>query len=277
MVKSGQKKESPVKDNSTAYYLYLITSSGGVMESASLPVAIEDGAAFEWITVGSLAALASKVSLTDYNEESLAKNLTDATWTALRAMRHEHVVEYFTKRASVIPLRFGSIYLERSSVERMLSEKTDELSELLERLQGKVEWGVNVYCDRNQLLDGITSVSQKLRELLDQAKKASPGQAYLLKKKIETLKTDEARVELARIVDQVEQDLSKVSDETKRLRILKVEATEFGELKGKFAFLIDRDGFDEFRDEAERLAQEFETAGIKLELTGPWPVYNFTG
>lgn len=259
----------------TAYYLYLITSSGE-LPAGPMPSAIEDRTALEWIAVGELAALASRVPLADYDEESLAKHLTDATWTAVRAMRHEQVLEHFIKRRSVVPLRFGSIYLERGGIEKMLEEKADELSELIQRLEGKEEWGVNVYCDRKQLLEGITSVSTKLKDLLDQAQKATPGQAYLINKKIDTLKTEEARLELARIVDVIEESLGKVAEETKRLRILKVEATEFGELKGKFAFLLNRASFEQFRESAEQLARTYQTAGVKLELTGPWPAYNFT-
>jgi len=48
------------------------------------------------------------------------------------------------------------------------------------------------------------------------------------------------------------------------------------ELKAKFAFLVTQSGFDQFRDAAERLAQEHQSAGVRLELTGPWPAYNFT-
>ena len=65
------------------------------------------------------------------------------------------------------------------------------------------------------------------------------------------------------------------ADDARRLRILKVETTEHGELKAKFAFLVKRSSFEEFRDAAERLAQENQAAGVRLELTGPWPVYNF--
>jgi hypothetical protein len=59
------------------------------------------------------------------------------------------------------------------------------------------------------------------------------------------------------------------------LRILKVETTEHGELKAKLALLVQQKNFDEFKGAAERLAQEHQPAGIRLELTGPWPVYNF--
>ena len=77
------------------------------------------------------------------------------------------------------------------------------------------------------------------------------------------------------IVDQIEETLKEQTDGARRLRILKVETTEHGELKAKFAFLINKSEFDEFKDAAEKLAQEHQVAGVRLELTGPWPAYNF--
>jgi len=262
-----------------AYYVYCIAESAAANELPvdSLPAAIEENSKLEWISVNTLAALASEVPRATYSEENLADQLTDATWTAIRAMRHETVVEFVAKRATVIPLRFGTIYLERAGVEQMLSEKHGELKSILEQLRGREEWGVNVYCDRAVLLSTITSVSPVLRDLVQRAEQASPGQSYLMQKKIEALKVDEARVAVNRIVDQIEATLKDQTDDARRLRILKVETTEHGELKAKFAFLVKRAGFEEFRDAAERVAQEHQSAGIRLELTGPWPVYNFCG
>jgi gas vesicle protein GvpL/GvpF len=260
-----------------AYYVYCIAESAAAAQLPvdSLPAAIEDDSTLEWISVNTLAALASPVPRATYSEDNLAEHLTDATWTAIHAMRHETVVEFVAKRATVIPLRFGTIYLERSGVEQMLTEKNRELESIIEQLRGREEWGVNVYYDRAVLLNSITSVSPVLRDLVQRAEQAPPGQSYLMQKKIEALKIDEAREAVNRIVDQIEQTLKTQSDDARRLRILKVETTEHGELKAKFAFLVKRAAFEEFRDAAERLAQEHQPAGIRLELTGPWPVYNF--
>ena len=260
-----------------AFYVYCIAESSAAAQlpADSLPAAIEEDSTLEWITVQNLAALVSRVPLATYDEESLAEHLTDATWTAIRAMRHETVVEYIAKRTSVVPLRFGTIYLARDGIEKMLTGRSRGLEELIEHLRGREEWGVNVFSDRAVLLSTITSVSPVLREMVERAQQASPGQSYLLQKKIETLKVDEARVALNRIVEQIEERLREQTDDARRLRILKVETTEHGELKAKFAFLVKRSGFEEFRDAAERLAQENQAAGIRIELTGPWPVYNF--
>jgi hypothetical protein len=159
----------------------------------------------------------------------------------------------------------------------MLAERQTALSGIIERLREREEWGVNLYCDRTKLMSSITSLSSRLRELAADASKASPGQSYLMQKNIEALRIDEARAEINRIVNEVETTLQRQSDDGRRLRVLKVEATEFGELKGKFAFLVNRSGFAEFKATAERLAGDYEAAGLRLELTGPWPAYNFAG
>jgi hypothetical protein len=192
-----------------AFYVYCIAESAAASQlpADSLPAAIEEDAELEWISVGNLAALVSRVPLEMYNEESLAEHLTDATWTAIRAMRHETVVEYVAKRISVVPLRFATIYLERAGIEKMLTEKARELEEIIQHLQGREEWGVNVFCDRAVLMSTITSVSPVLREMVEIAEQASPGQSYLIQKKIGALKADEARITMNAIVEQIEERL----------------------------------------------------------------------
>ena len=168
------------------------------MLSESSPPAIEDGAAVELIDAGNLAAIVSSVPSTSYDEMSLAEHLTDPSWTALRAMRHENVVEHFAKRTSVVPLRFGTIYLERARIKTMLSDNNLRLTALLERLRNREEWGVNVYLDKNLLMATITSLSPRLKDLTERAANASPGESYLLKKRIETMKADELLKQMRR-------------------------------------------------------------------------------
>src|SRR5262247_630523 len=81
-------------DSSRAYYVYCVAETEAAKQFAtdSLPQAIEDDAALEWVAAGELSALYSRVPLTSYDEVGLAEHLSDATWTAVRAMRHEQVV-----------------------------------------------------------------------------------------------------------------------------------------------------------------------------------------
>jgi len=264
-------------DIGVGYYVYCICERVPAEEIAHdrLPLSIDEQGSLEAVISNDLAAIVSAVPLSAFGELALAEHLTDAAWTAVKAMRHEQVVEHFAKRTSVVPLRFGTIYLDHSGIESMLNEKREQLSAILKRLQGHEEWGVNVYSERNVLLENITTVSPRLREMTETLSQAPPGQAYLLQKKIDALRTDEVKVEVVRIADEIEQTLQAKSDDLVKLRILKIETTEHGELKAKFAYLVDQRKFDEFKDTAEKLAQQFDSSGIKIELTGPWPPYNF--
>lgn len=274
---AGRRAVAPPDDAPRAFYVYCVGEARALapLVAGEPPPAIESAAGIELIEDGELGAVVSSVPLSDYDENALEVRLRDATWTATRAMRHEQVVEHFAERTSVVPLRFGTIYYERAGVVRMLAERQSELRAIVERLRGREEWGVNLYCDRARLKEKITSVSPRLRALEAQASEAAPGQSYLLRKKIDTMRADEARAEGKRLSAEIEGALGEASEGASRLRLLKPEATEHGELVAKLAFLVARSGFDHFRATAERLAAEHADAGFRLELTGPWPAYNF--
>jgi hypothetical protein len=260
-----------------AFYVYCVGEGDTLapLLEGDLPAPIETPSSLEMIRGDGLAAITSAVPISDYGEQELQARLTDATWTAVRAMRHEGVVEYFARRAGVVPLRFGTIYLRRESVQKMLAERDAQFRRIIERLRGREEWGVNVYTDRAKLKAGIDGASPVLREMTERAATVTPGQAYLLRKKIETMRGDEARVAIKRVAVEVENELASVSEGAARLRVLKDEASEHGDLTVKLAFLVRCDLFDKFRAAAERLAEAHAPLGFRLELTGPWPAYNF--
>ena len=276
--KTKKAQKSPAGQK-VAYYVYCVgeTKELEPIFLKDLPTPIEPDLSPQYVLIKDigLSAVTSPVPLADYDEEALQSRMADATWVAVRAMRHEKVVEHFSRRASVVPLRFGTIYLHCDKVERMLEEKHDELLAIIERLRGREEWGLNVYSDRARLKEAVVSLSPRLSELSEQAAQASPGQAYLLRKKIDSLRDAEARGETRRVAAEIEQELAGAAAGSARLRVLKDEGGEQGDVAAKLAFLVEGARFEEFRAAAERLAQKYEGAGFKLELTGPWPPYNF--
>jgi len=42
------------------------------------------------------------------------------------------------------------------------------------------------------------------------------------------------------------------------------------------AFLVNGEDAETFRDRATDLEQQWESGELSLELTGPWPAYNFS-
>ena len=260
-----------------AFYIYCIGELDALapLLDERQAEAIEPETALELIASDDLAAAASVVPLKDYDEEAFAARLTDAAWVAARAMRHEKVLEHFASRTTIVPLRFGTIYLKREGVTRMLSEQSESLRALLVRLSGKEEWGLNIFCDRAKLLEVIATLSPALREMSARADASTAGQAYLLRKKIEAMRADEARAEIRRVVAEIESRLKEESAGKVRLHLRQAETAEHKDLAAKLAFLIERARFKEFRAAAEELAASHAPSGFRLELTGAWPPYNF--
>ena len=260
-----------------ALYVYCVGARDELapLFGGELPDAMEGARGLELVEAEDLAAVACAVPLADYGEGALELKLADAAWTATRALRHERAVEHFARRATVVPLRFGTIYLRRENVARMLEERRAQLRTALARLAGREEWGLNVYVERARLREQVASLSERLREMEAEAAAAPPGRAYLIRKKVDALRDEEARAETRRAAASIENELASVCDGAARLRVLKDEAGTEGELAARLAFLVRREGFEEFRAAAERLAERYTPLGFRFELTGPWPAYNF--
>ena len=273
-----RKRASAPKELASAFYVYCIGESEVLapLFESELPEAIEPEARLDLQVSEPLAAIVSAVPKASYAEDKLRERLGDPAWMALRAMRHEKVVEHFAARATLVPLRFGSIYLERQRVTSMLSDKKEGLVAILDRVRGREEWGVNILRDRVRLMKAIDSVSPRLREVAARAAAASPGESYLLRKKIDALRADEASREVKRVIALIERGLKTASDGSLRLAILKEGTAGEGDVVARFAFLVARNDFAAFREAAERLAEEHSQTGFQLEFTGPWPGYNFT-
>jgi hypothetical protein len=271
-----QPAESSDQDDSRAFYVYCIGESEALrpLFDAPLPEAIESTGGLELVSEGVVAAVVSAVPRADYSDEGLDSRVADPSWMASRAMRHQKVAEHFAAHTSLVPLRFGAIYSRLEPIRRMLAERESELVGTLDRLRGREEWGINIFGDRARLVDAVSSLSPKLRDLEEQAARASPGQSYLVKKKIIAIRGEEAIREGRRLIEQAELKLKAVSEEAVRLRVLKGETSE-GEITAKLAFLVTRERFAEFRAVAEELADEYGALGFRLELSGPWPAYNF--
>jgi hypothetical protein len=260
-----------------ALYVYCVGARDELapLFDGELPDAMGGGRGLELVEREDLAAVACAVPLSDYGEGALESKLADAAWTATRALRHERAVEHFARRATVVPLRFGTIYLSRENVARMLEERRAQLRSARARLEGREEWGLNVHVERARLREQVASLSERLREMEDTAAASPPGRAYLLRKKVDALRDEEARAETRRAAGVIEDELASACDGSARLRIHKDEAGEQGELAARLAFLVRREGFDDFRAAAERLAERYTPLGFRFELTGPWPAYNF--
>lgn len=274
---SPRSSRPSIGKDASGLYVYCIGEYEGVapLLKEKLPDPVETDGKLILVRSDGLAAVASTVQLSEYSEGAIGRNVADPAWMAVRAMRHEKVVEHFASRASIIPVRFGTIYHSPSRVQEILRKRSSEFQKTIEYLRGKEEWGLNIYGATEKLLKAVSQSSTRLRALDRKAKSTSTGQAYLLRKKIESLRAEEVRQEIKRVVSQVGQSIGELSAEMDRLSVARREQTDYGSLVGRLVFLVERSRFRKFQARAGRVARKYSPAGFYFELTGPWPAYNF--
>jgi hypothetical protein len=228
----------------------------------------------ELLAEGRLAGVASRVSLEEFDEEALPQRLADAAWLEEKIRHHEQVLESVLATTAVLPCRFCTVYRTEADLRHFLSDRQDELAAALAEVDGRVELGVKAFVDPERFTVGAAQENERIRELSDQASRAEGGRAYLESRRLERAVGDERARFGQEAAVRLHERLLGTADRGVLLDLQRPELTGREEemvLNG--AYLVsDRPGFER---ELEALAAELSKRGIELELTGPWPPYNF--
>jgi hypothetical protein len=258
--------------NAEGWYLY------GVVE-AGAPGVVDAEPAVELVTERQLAGVTSRVSLEEFGEAALADRLGDAVWLEENIRRHEQVLERVLAATTVLPCRFCTVYRTEADLRRFLSERQDALSAALAAVAGRVELGVKAFVDPERFAAGGAQENDRIRELTaqaaqSQAAQSQGGRAYLESRRLERLVGEER----ARFGQEAASELHRrLLGAAERGVLLDLQRPELSgrdeEMVLNSAYLVsDRAGFER---ELSALARELSERGLELELTGPWPPYNF--
>jgi hypothetical protein len=221
-----------------------------------------------------LCAVLSDVDLRDFCGEAAEGQMRDLAWVGPRALRHEAVVEEVMRHSPVLPVRFGTLFSSQERLAEFLDKHRGVISEFLKRVAGQEEWSLRGLLDRKQAGRALTSTSLAAQQA--QLAALPPGRRYFEEQQIRA---------------GAEKKLSLWLEETRRqvASNLMRQASDFcecagapGELPGNgvevvlnWAFLLPKSASPAFRARIDQVNEEQATAGLVLELSGPWPPYRF--
>jgi len=223
-----------------------------------------------------LCALVSPVPNGEYNEQVLNRQIEDISWIASKAGRHDDIIRYVTKFYPVIPVRFGTIYTSNERLLEVLRSNYNELCSHLDFLDGKEEWGVKVYAKEEAGRKLIEDSSELIKQLDKEISSATPGQAYLLKKKRTQLASQQSINVFDSIADEIYQQLLSWSIKGRKNKLLSKRVTgKENDMIFNAVFLIDRLYVNAFKEKINSIATSHEQDTFYFEISGPWPCYNF--
>jgi hypothetical protein len=260
---------SPVE---LGYYVYGVASA----EEATIPEdldGVDSEHPVELITHRDLVAFASQVSLSEFGEEPLHENLNDVEWLEAKARAHERVLDHVLARMPVVPMRLCTIYRSEVHVREVLAREHDVFADALDRLEGKTEWGVKVIAQPGALDSAAESESGAGGEPQEDL---SAGAAYMREKSRAARRRDAAD----RIAEAWAQDVhDRVAAHAVEALLNPIQNPEVsghtGDMLLNGVYLVDDRAAAEFHTAVDRLATEYEPRDVQVELTGPWPPYNF--
>ncbi|MGH7619236.1 MAG: GvpL/GvpF family gas vesicle protein [Gemmatimonadaceae bacterium] len=227
---------------------------------------------------GEPAALVSALDGDRYAPASLEKTSGEVEWLSPRALAHDRVLTWASDAGTVVPLPMFSLFSGPDAVRTMLRDRSAELTATLRRLARGREYALRVYRVDSELLGAMTTLSPRIAEIAASAAAASPGQRYLLERKLETEKKAELRSVTQALVDEIvtalaPQSLSSVQSPIPRLS--DAGAAARGVLVLNAAFFVAPRAMDGFQRTLTALVERHGTQGLRFDFTGPWPPYHF--
>ncbi|MEL6557635.1 MAG: GvpL/GvpF family gas vesicle protein [Bacteroidota bacterium] len=228
------------------------------------------------IAFNNLSALYEYVPESEFGEGSFQNNLQNTEWLTEKALAHQTTLEQAAKEKIVIPFKFGSIFKSADNVVQMLKEKHQQFELLLEKLREREEWGIKLFYESTSLTSWIEEHHETITQLNTELKNSTPGKAFLLKKQYETKIREAVKAEINAVRQQLYTEIQTLTDHFKLEKETDRSLTrEKGINTLNLPILIQKTKVDQVQTLVENYRKNYGERGFSLELTGPWPPYNF--
>ncbi|MGW0904525.1 GvpL/GvpF family gas vesicle protein [Streptomyces sp. NPDC002853] len=223
-----------------------------------------DGAPPGQLSHHGLIAVVGTVPEQDFAEEPLRRHLEDLDWLSATARAHQSVIDALTAVTTPLPLRLATVFRDDAGVRAMMEAREDSFRRTLDRLDGRVEWGVKIYSD-----------AQAAGPAAEPEKPAS-GRDYLRQRRQRNRAHEEMWESAEKFAHRLHDTLCGHAEDA-RLHAPQNSALskESGRNVLNAAYLVSRADSEAFVELVERV--KGEESGMRVELTGPWAAYSFAG
>lgn len=218
-----------------------------------------------------LTVLFSDVDLAEFGEAALRRNLENLTWLEDVARAHHQVIDAAARLFPLLPARLATVYSSTAAMAAVLGARAGHVHAALRRVGGRVEWGVKAYAvpdsDRRERVPAHSTGG---------GEGTGAGLAYLKRRRAQLTAARESRGSALAGAQAVYGELSRHATQARRY------PPQSAQLSGSrapmllnAAYLLEAAGTTDFASVVAATAAAHPE--LRLELTGPWPPYSFTG
>jgi hypothetical protein len=211
---------------------------------------------------GGVTAVVSDADRAEFQERALEERLEDLEWLAATARAHHHVVDTLGRDHLVAPLGLATVYFDDERVRAVLDESAETFSAVLDRLDGRAEWGIKVYARKGRP-DAAEAEAEKPRS----------GADYLRRRRKALREGDTTLEDARRAAGEVDAAASALAAATRSHRLQDAQLSgQSDPMVLNQAYLLPVERADELR---ALVASYQDHPTMRVELTGPWVPYSF--
>jgi hypothetical protein len=179
--------------------------------------------------------------------------------TTERILAHHRLIRQISDLVPTLPVQFGSSISAVERLKRVLEEQYETLVADLDRLAGKVEFGVTIVWDTPEVARSTEA---------DQPGEARSSGADYMRQKLSVYQRErELRSRASEICEELSSNVEALVVE----RHEQILARE--DMPVRAAYLVGGDHADRFRAEIEAFSDRYDE--LDVVLVGPWPPYSF--
>ena len=186
--------------------------------------------------------------------------------TRENVLAHEEVTETVMRKHTVIPMSFGTVFKTREDIVELLRSAYDAFVDVLAKMRDKLEFGLKVLWDREEIIHAIEAEDDDVRRLKSEIS-SQKGSTYF------------ARMQYGRLLDaeiesRSERYLSEIFDALRDVAVASRTNRPIGDkMIMNAAFLVSREREAAFDQRVKEIGARFDQ--LTFKFTGPWPPYNF--
>jgi hypothetical protein len=205
------------------------------------------------------------------NHKDIAAVVSDTPLQVYDATRenvlaHESVNESVMKSHTVIPMSFGTVFKTREDILELLKSAYDAFHDVLMKMQDKLEFGLKVLWDPQEVVKQIEAEEEDIRRLKSELS-SQKGPTYFARVQYD-------RLVAAALEARSERYVKSIMDELRNVSVASRWNKPIGDkMILNASFLVLRDTENVFDTKMKEIGGRHSK--LNFRYTGPWPPYNF--
>ena len=201
-------------------------------------------------------------------------HMQQLSWVAPHAVHHEAVIEEVMAHSPVLPARFGTLFSSAKALTEFVKQHREAITLFLEHVADHGEWSVKGRFDRKQAQAAVMSPSLTAQQ--EELSTLPPGKRHFAEQRLRRDIDIELSAWLERTGRNLAADLTTYASDFRECAVAPGAHSNGGIAEvSNWAFLLPKAAIVPFQESVERANLNYQSQGLRLQLSGPWPPFRF--